>query len=133
MVAQRHPGAPGIDFASHADGRGLAGRVYVFSSEFGVPEKGDGSVAVDLYDVSNPQPGVQPKRLERWQLDAGNLSKVIRKDKIGWGYTLFLPWSTIREGISSVHLAVKYTPKAGAPLFFIPSSRDIIRLIGGCR
>src|SRR5437870_5517170 len=47
--------------------RGLAGRVYVFSSESGIPEKGDGSIGVDLYDVSNPQPGVQPKRLERWE------------------------------------------------------------------
>ena len=37
--------------------RGLAGRVYLFGAEFGVPVKGgDGSVAVDLYDVSDAQP-----------------------------------------------------------------------------
>jgi hypothetical protein len=102
--------------------RGLAGRVYVFTSEFGVPEKGDGSVAVDLYDVSNPQPGVQPKRLERWQLDPGNLSKVIRKDKIGWGYTLFLPWSTYSPEITRVQLNVCYTPAKGSPLYAEPAT-----------
>jgi len=101
---------------------GLAGRVYVFTSEFGVPEKGDGSVAVDLYDVSNPQPGTAPKLLERWQIDPGNLSKLIRKDKIGWGYTLFLPWSTYNPEITRVQLNVCYMPAKGTPLYTEPTT-----------
>src|SRR5947209_2007435 len=43
---------------------GLAGRLYLFGPEFGKPEKGDGKVAVDLYDASNTQPGAKPKHIE---------------------------------------------------------------------
>src|SRR5437867_11762780 len=52
---------------------GLAGRLYLFGTDMGIPQKGDGIVAVDLYDVSNNQPGVQPKHLERWQFDNTSL------------------------------------------------------------
>jgi hypothetical protein len=102
--------------------RGLAGRVYLFGPQFGVPVKGgDGTIAVDLYDVSNTQPGAQPKRLERWQFDAANLNNLLRKDKIGWGYTLFLPWSTITPDISRIQLNVCYTPAKGTPLYGEPT------------
>jgi hypothetical protein len=103
--------------------RGLAGRVYIFSSELKPAEKGgDGTITVDLYDITNPQPGAQPKPLERWQLDPGNLSKVLRKDKIGWGYTLFLPWSTYSPTVARVQLNVCYTPAKGTPVYAQPTA-----------
>ena len=101
---------------------GLAGRLYLFGTEIKFPEKGDGSVVVDLYDASNTQPGIQPKHIERWQFDAGNLNKLLRKDKIGWGYTLFLPWPNYTPDITRVQLNVCYTPAKGNPLYAPPST-----------
>jgi hypothetical protein len=101
---------------------GLAGRMYLYGPEFKYPEKGDGAVAVDLYDVTNLPPGGQPKLLERWQLDPGNLAKLLRKDKIGLGYTLFLPWSTYRPDITRVQLNICYTTAKGAPVYSQPTT-----------
>ena len=101
---------------------GLAGRLYLFGPEIKFPEKGDGTVVVDLFDVSNSQPGAQPKHTEHWQFDAGNLKLLLRKDKIGWGYTLFLPWPNYTPDIQRVQLNVCYTPAKGNPLYAPPST-----------
>jgi hypothetical protein len=101
---------------------GLAGRLYLFGSELGMPVKGDGTVAVDLYDVSKAQPGIEPKRLERWQFDPISLNKLLRKDKIGWGYTLFLPSGTLTPEITRVQLKLCYTPSKGTPLYPEPTT-----------
>jgi hypothetical protein len=105
---------------------GLAGRLYLFGPDLGLPVKGDGTVAVDLYDVSKtPQPGQEPKRLERWQFDAITLNKLLRKDKIGWGYTLFLPSSTLTPEITRVQLKLCYTPPKGTPLYPEPTTLSL--------
>ena len=71
---------------------------------------------------ATPSPRAQPKRLERWQFDAGTLQNLLRKDKIGWGYTLFLPWSTYTPDIARVQLNVCYTPAKGTPLYSEPTT-----------
>jgi hypothetical protein len=102
---------------------GLAGRVYLFGEKFGIPLKGDGgSVAVDLYDMTHLQPGAEPKYLERWQLDAGSVAKLLRRDKIGWGYTLFLPWGTYSPEITRVRLNICYTPAKATPIYAEPAN-----------
>ena len=98
-----------------------AGRVYLMNPLF-KPEKGDGSLAVDLYDISNVPSGAQPKRLERWELDAATMAKLYRNDnKIGWGYTMFLPWATYRPDITRVQLNVCYIPAKGTPIYADPA------------
>ena len=101
---------------------GLAGRLYLFGPEIKFPEKGDGSVVVDLYDLTGVQPGAAGKHIERWQLDNGNLTKLLKKDRIGWGYTLFLPWPNYNPSIARVQLNVCYTPAKGNPLYAPPST-----------
>jgi hypothetical protein len=99
---------------------GLVGRVYLFGKEFKFPEKGNGSMAVDLYDASDAQG--KAKHLERWELDPVTLNKLYRKDKIGFGYTLFLPWPTYRPEIRRVQLTLCYTPAKGSnPLYASPA------------
>ncbi len=100
---------------------GFAGRLYIMGSESGAPQKGDGTVAVDVYDVTHLQEGVQPRYMERWQFDPVSLAKLLRHDKIGWGYTLFLPWSTYSPEVSRVQLKVCYTPANGNPLYTEPA------------
>jgi hypothetical protein len=97
---------------------GLAARIYLFSGDQGFPVEGNGSVEVDLYDVTGLPPGQQPRLpLERWTYDKENLKRLIRKDMIGWGYTIFLPWSTYRPEINQVTLVLSYTPEKGAPVY----------------
>jgi hypothetical protein len=100
---------------------GLAGRLYLFGPETGHPLVGDGSLVVDLFDDSPVASGGQPKLLEKWCLDKDTLKRLLRRDFLGQGYTLFLPWGTYRPDIHHVHLMVCYTPQKGSPLY-APSS-----------
>lgn len=99
---------------------GLAGRLYLFGPDLGFTQKGSGTVTVDLYDTSNPQ--VPPKHLDRFAFDPATLDKLLRKDKIGWGYTLFLPLPMYRPDITHVRLNACYSPPQGSPLYAEPAS-----------
>jgi hypothetical protein len=91
---------------------GLVGRVYLFGSDFGWPVTGDGSLVIDLFDETSGQSFL----LEEWRFDNGNLKKLLRKDGLGWGYTVFLPWGTYRPEIAKVRLRVAYRPPAPTAL-----------------
>jgi hypothetical protein len=104
--------------------KGIAGRLYLFGAD-GFPLVGEGSVTVDLCDVTPETTGGQARLIERWEIDRETLRKLAKKDMIGWGYTLFLPWSTYRPEINRVQLQVRYAPDKGLPLF---SSQSVISL-----
>ena len=96
-------------------GPGLAGRLYLFGPEIGYPLGGDGSLVIDLYDASDPaRSGVLQ---ERWNFDPQTLKTLLRRDMIGWGYTLFLPWGSYRTDVTRVQLRVRYQPAKGAPIY----------------
>jgi hypothetical protein len=92
---------------------GLAGRVYLFGPDIAFPLTGDGGMIIDLYDESSGQ----PVQLEQWRFDPETLHRLLRRDIVGWGYTLFLPWSTYKPEISKVHMKLRYDPAHGSPLF----------------
>ena len=100
---------------------GLGGRVYLFGQELGYPVIGDGIATVEVSDVTHANAQTKPRLLERWEIDAETLRRLIRKDMIGWGYSLFLPWQTYRPDITRVQLQVRYVPAKGMPLFSPPS------------
>jgi hypothetical protein len=94
---------------------GLAGRLYLFGPEIDYPLAADGSVVVDLYDLTqNPS---APVILERWNIDKDTLKRLGKKDAIGWGYTLFLPWGSFRPDITRVLLKVRYDALKGTALY----------------
>jgi hypothetical protein len=96
---------------------GLAGRVYFFTETPTYPISADGSIVVDLYD-DTPRNGQSASvHLEQWRFDPATLSRLYKKDMIGMGYTLFLPWGTYRTDIKNIHLAVKFEPTTGVPLY----------------
>jgi hypothetical protein len=97
---------------------GLAGRVYLFGPQIDFPLVGDGGLVVDLYDQTNGKPVM----LEEWRFDAATLGRLLRKDMIGWGYTVFLPWGTYRPDILRVRLKVRYEPPGGAAPIYAESS-----------
>ena len=105
-----------------AETAGLAGRLYLFGPEIGFPLVGDGTLTVDLYDARPEVNGGQPLMLEQWRFDRDTLKRLLKKDTIGWGYTLFLPWGTFKPEINRVLLKVRYDPAKGTPLFSDPSA-----------
>jgi hypothetical protein len=94
---------------------GIVGRLYLFDSEIKYPLVGDGGILVSLFDDSAGKPSEKP--IEVWYIDPDTLQRLARKDFVGWGYTLFLPWSTYKREITNVHLTVRYDPKQGSPLY----------------
>ncbi len=101
-----------------ADLRGLAGRVYLFANECDLPVSGDGQVIVDLYDERPIAAGGPAVALERWVLSKDILKQLLRKDAIGWGYTLFLPWvKTYRPDLTQLHMRVCYVREDKTPLY----------------
>jgi hypothetical protein len=96
---------------------GIAGRVYLFGPEVKTPLVGNGSLVVDLYDDAPLAQGKPPVQLEQWRFDKDTLKNLCRKDAIGWGYTIFLPWGTYRPDITQVHLQVHYDVPGAMPLY----------------
>jgi hypothetical protein len=99
---------------------GLAGRLYLFGETIGFPQVGDGGAFVALYDDSVDPPN--GKLLEEWHIDKDTLRRLLKKDAIGWGYTLFLPWGSYRPDVTRVHLTCRYDPAQGTPLYADASS-----------
>lgn len=95
---------------------GLAGRLYLFGEEVDTPIEAEGTLHIDLYDLSKG-PGSQAVLLENWQLDPATLKKLKRKDPVGEGYTLFLPWGTYKPDITRVQLKLKYDAGGEFPLY----------------
>lgn len=93
---------------------GLAGRLYLFGQKVDFPMIAEGSLTVELADRSK---GGEPVVLEVWQFDKENLARLVRKDTIGWGFTLFLPWGTYRPDVNLVEMKVRFDPCKGTPLF----------------
>ncbi len=102
----------------------LVGRIYLFGQTLGVPLEGDGAVGVELFDPSQVvPPGTEgtpeggPRRLERWLIDPVKLQQLKRKDMIGWGYNLILPWGTYRPDLKRLQMRVCYEPAKGNAVY----------------
>jgi len=96
---------------------GLAGRLYLFGEPASQPLVADGMLLIDFYDDRPLEAGQTPVRIEQYQIDKDSLKRLMRKDTIGWGYTIFLPWTSYRPEQTKVHLFVRYIPERGAPLY----------------
>lgn len=95
---------------------GFSARVHLFGKDLGEPLAADGTLMVQLYDTTHPTSGMQPP-LEVWNIDEANLEQLGKKAGLGWGYNLWVPWTTYRPEIHRVSLVVKYQPHRGIPAF----------------
>jgi hypothetical protein len=94
-------------------GPGLAGRLYLFGKQIDFPLTGNGQLVVDLFDESSGEAVLQ----EEWRIDPVTLERLLRKDVLGWGYTLFLPWKNYRADICKIRMRCRFEPVKGTPLF----------------
>jgi hypothetical protein len=100
---------------------GIAGRLYFFGPQIDCPRLGDGSLVVDLFDETGPAAQKKELPLEEWRIDRDTLKRLAKRDAVGWGYTLFLPWGTYRRDITHVQLRLRYDPVKGNPLYAQPA------------
>ncbi len=96
---------------------GLAGRVWLHSTDVKNMVEARGFLYAEMYDTT---PGAEPRKLADWSFDKDNLKLLKRKDVIGMGYTLFLPWETYRPEIKRVQLRLAYVEPGKAPQFAEP-------------
>ena len=109
------------------DVSGIAGRVYFvddspkLGAKFSVDNpnpiefkaSGEGAVVVDLYDPSRSEKGGVTGPLGQWRYDSATLQRLLRKDMIGWGYTLFLPWPDYKPDVTRIQLRLRFEPAKG--------------------
>jgi hypothetical protein len=96
---------------------GLAGRLYLFGPEISYPLVEEGSLIVDLFDDTKAPASNPPLPLEEWRLDPATLKRLVKKDMIGYGYTLFLPWGTYKPEVNQIHLKVHFVTAKGASYY----------------
>ncbi|MBM3997126.1 MAG: hypothetical protein FJ303_23695 [Planctomycetes bacterium] len=94
---------------------GLVGRIYLFSNDRNVDAAG--FLVVTMHDASKPN----GEKLAEWRFDPKSLKLLKRKDHLGDGYTLFLPWEDYRPEMRQVKLQACYVPQKGAPRYTDPS------------
>ncbi len=92
---------------------GLAARLYLFGPEIDFPMTGNGSLVVDLYDETD---GTAVLR-ERLEVDPQTLKRLLKQDRIGWGYTVFFPLAQYRPEMTKLRLRTSYRQGKGLPLF----------------
>ncbi len=99
-----------------AELHGLAGRVYLF----GVDDRTvvcDGELVVGLFDDTPRPDATGPKELHEWKIDPVTLKRLLKKDAIGWGYTVFLPWPEDKPLLQHIQLKFRFNQKDKAPVF----------------
>jgi hypothetical protein len=101
---------------------GISGRIYLFGPEFSHPLTADGKLTVEMFvpvvsHVDGTHVKAELQRLESWEMDQETLRKLIRKDMIGWGYSVFLPWGTYRPETNQVRLKVRFEGNNEMPVF----------------
>ncbi len=79
---------------------------------------------MDLYEGA-VAPGAAAAPLEEFRYDAVSLRKLLRRDAIGWGYTVPFMWSTYRPDITHVQMKVRYEPTQGTTLYADSASMAI--------
>jgi hypothetical protein len=94
----------------------LVGRLYLFDEQVKHTMACEGSLIVDLYDGTTGQEVM----LEEWRIDSETLRRLLRRDLLGWGYTVGLPWTSYRPEVARVVLKLRFDhgldPSKG-PLF----------------
>jgi hypothetical protein len=96
---------------------GLVGRLYLFGENKGVSLSGEGSAVIDLFEPARADGQGSLVPVEEWRIDKDTLQRLLRRDRIGWGYTLFLPWSTYRPDFTKLMIRARFESVKGVPIY----------------
>lgn len=104
---------------------GLLGRLYIFSTDEAVPIVAEGELVIDVWDNSPQSNGGKPKLLEVWHLDPQSFANFRKRDIIGEGYSIFLPWSTYNIDVKQINVIVRFNGKDGRVLQTPPETLTV--------
>jgi hypothetical protein len=104
--------------------RGFAGRVYLFNDNTNEAVVADGTLIIQMFDVTQADAPPKAPR-ETWTIAEDNLQHLLKKDGLGWGYNLWLPWQSWSGDIEKVAFVVAYRPKNGQEIW---SGNTIVRV-----
>jgi hypothetical protein len=95
---------------------GFSGRLYLFGADPGSTLAADGAIHICLFNKADPR-GPDAAPCEVWDLREKDLKLMLKKDGVGWGYNLWLPWTTCSPDITHVAIRIQYLPKSGMPIW----------------
>jgi hypothetical protein len=98
---------------------GLVGRVYLSHAEENKSNmvEASGMMVAEMFDAT---PGKEPRKLADWRFDKESLKQLKKRDLVGMGYTLFLPWENYDPAIKKVQVRVWYEEPGKASHFAEP-------------
>jgi hypothetical protein len=99
---------------------GLLARIWVFGPDTKDPLTVDGELIIGVWDNTPKATGGQPLLQEVWHIDAETARKFRRKDFMGDGYTLFLPWSRYNVDLKQVNVVARFNGADGRNLVSSP-------------
>jgi hypothetical protein len=110
-VAQSDTGAPLM---------GVAGRVYLINDDLKRMVDAQGSIHVAIRDTTPGAPGGQ--YAIKCEIKEPDLKRLKKKDMLGDGYTLFVPFESYRPDIRQIEVQVCYVPKGGPQKYSAPTA-----------
>lgn len=99
---------------------GLIARLWVFGPDEAVPLEPDGELIVGLWDLGTQGPDGRPALQELWHIDRETARQFRKRDAIGDGYTLFVPWSKYHVDLKQVNVMVRYNGADGRSVASAP-------------
>ena len=104
---------------------GLLVRLWIFGPDTKDALTVPGELIIGLWDNTPKAAGAQPVLQEVWHIDTETVEKFRRKDIIGDGFTLFLPWSKYHVDLKQVNVVARFNGTDGRNLVSTPERLTI--------
>jgi hypothetical protein len=93
----------------------LAGRMHLFGTNMDFPILAEGGIRVEVYDETTGVP--TPAPVFTWDIEAKDMPKLMRRDVVGVGYTVLLPWPTYQPTINRIRVRLAYMQPGTLPIY----------------
>ena len=97
--------------------QGFVGKVYLFGADSTQPITTPGKFTIYAYDDTNKSAKnadeLSIKPTHRWEIDESQLRNLLRKDAIGWSYSLWLPVGPPEPTSRNFSIIASFTPESG--------------------
>jgi hypothetical protein len=94
---------------------GIRGRLYLLFDDLSGTFYADGTLVVEMQGETRGSKG-QPVVLDKWEIDRETLRKWRRRDIVGDGYSLWLPWESYRPDGTCIQMKVRFDQPGRPPL-----------------
>jgi hypothetical protein len=99
---------------------GILGRLYMFGPDEKFPLAPEGELVVGAWDHMNKDEKGKPKLLELWYIDRDTMRKLAKRDFMGNGYTVFLPFSKYNVDLVRINVMARFNSADGRSMMAAP-------------